>query len=196
VCSVLNTGVRELRSLVFSAIIISIWKWIDRMLCNLVLIIREIEKKKHLAFARDRRSGIEMAPIYPKKRMMEKLFLTWSVWLAVTLSRYSALVCLTFAEERMRATSLEDTVPGRYFASFPSNYFLFNLEVIINNIKHSVLTLRSYSAKTKRSVLFMEIIVVCCENHIKHSNSLCGQNAEILKCWPDSRWYIYVVVTI
>jgi len=36
------------------------------MLCNLVVIIREIERKKKLAFARDRRSGSELAPISPK----------------------------------------------------------------------------------------------------------------------------------
>jgi len=68
--------------------------------------------------------------------------------------------------------SLEETVLGRHFAYFPSNYFLFNLEYIINNKKNSDLTLRNYTAKTKRSILFREIIVVCCENHTKYSNSL------------------------
>jgi hypothetical protein len=149
-----------------------------------------------MAFARDRHGGSEVAPISPKKRVTGKLFLTWNTWLAVTLSQYTALVCLTFAEEQMTAISQEDTVLERYFAYFPSNYCLFNLEVIINNIKNSVPTRRIYSAKTKKSVLFREIIVVCCENHIKHSNSLCRQTAEILKCWLDSRRYIYVLVTI
>jgi hypothetical protein len=96
----------------------------------------------------------------------------------------------------MTAMSLEDTVLGRHFAYFPSNYFLFNLEVMINKIRNSVLTLSNYTAKTNKSILLRQIIVVCCENHIKHSNSLCEKNAENLKCWPESRWYIYVVVTI
>jgi hypothetical protein len=48
----------------------------DRMLCNLVIIIREIKKKQKLAFARDRCSGSELAPISAQKRVMEKLFLT------------------------------------------------------------------------------------------------------------------------
>jgi hypothetical protein len=99
-------------------------------------------------------------------------------------------------EEQLTAMALEDRVLGRHFAYFSSNYFLFNLEVIINNIKNSVLTLRNYTAKKKRSVLFREIIVVCCGNHIKHSNSLRGKNSENLKCWPESRWSIYVLVII
>ena len=29
-------------------------------------------------------------------------------------------------------------------------------------------------------MLYREIIAVCSENHIKHTNTLCGQNVELL----------------
>jgi hypothetical protein len=34
------------------------------------------------------------------------------------------------------------------------------------------------AAKTNRLMLFKEIISVYCENHMKHTGTLCGQNAE------------------
>jgi hypothetical protein len=35
-----------------------------------------------------------------------------------------------------------------------------------------------YTAKINRFVLFKAIIAVYCENHTKHTHTLCGQNAE------------------
>ena len=60
----------------------------------------------------------------------------------------------------MTAMSLENTVLGRYFTFFPSDDFLFNLEVIIYTIKNAVIVHHNYTAKTKRFVMFREIIAV------------------------------------
>lgn len=148
------------------------------MLCNLVIRIRKREReRKKMAFGRDRCTGSRLAPISPKERMMEKLFLTWNMWLAVIVIIFSVPVCLTFVEEEMTAMSLENTVLGRHFTFFPSDDFLFNLEVIIYNRKHSVLVHHNYTAKTKRFVLFREIVAVCCQNHIQHRNALCGKKS-------------------
>jgi hypothetical protein len=38
--------------------------------------------------------------------------------------------------------------------------------------------------ETKRLILFGETVAVYCENHMEHTNTLCGQNAETL--------YIYI----
>jgi hypothetical protein len=36
------------------------------------------------------------------------------------------------------------------------------------------------TTKPNRLMLFREIIAVYCENHMEHTNTLCGQNAEII----------------
>jgi hypothetical protein len=36
-----------------------------------------------------------------------------------------------------------------------------------------------YITKTNRLKLSRETVVVYCENHMKHTNTLCGQNAEL-----------------
>jgi hypothetical protein len=47
-----------------------------------------------------------------------------------------------------------------------------------NSVRTSQETRGVSAAKTNRLMLFKETIVVKCENHTKHTNALCGQNAE------------------
>jgi hypothetical protein len=37
------------------------------------------------------------------------------------------------------------------------------------------------ATKTNRIMLFKETIAVYCENHTKHTDTMCGQNAEFVK---------------
>ena len=37
-------------------------------------------------------------------------------------------------------------------------------------------------------MLYREIIAVCSEIHIKHTNTLCGQNGELLNVKPDGTY--------
>jgi hypothetical protein len=58
----------------------------------------------------------------------------------------------------------------------PGTGFLFR------RLRHSVRTSQEThyvsATKTNRLILFRETVAVYCENHTKHINTLCGQNAE------------------
>jgi hypothetical protein len=48
-----------------------------------------------------------------------------------------------------------------------------------NSVRTSQETHYVYAAKVNRLMPFKEIIAVYCENHAKHANALCRQNAEV-----------------
>jgi hypothetical protein len=55
------------------------------------------------------------------------------------------------------------------------------------SVRTSQDTYYASAAKIMRLMLFREIIAVYYKNHIKHANTLCGQNAEF--------WYVKAVST-
>jgi hypothetical protein len=56
-----------------------------------------------------------------------------------------------------------------------------------NPVRTSQETLRR-ATKTKRSELFGETVAVYCENSMKHTNTLCGQNPEFQ--YVKRGWYV------
>ena len=49
----------------------------------------------------------------------------------------------------------------------------------------------AYAPKISQLMLYREIIAVCCQIHTKHTNTLCGQNVELL----NVKLAIHIVTT-
>jgi len=54
-------------------------------------------------------------------------------------------------------------------------------------VKHSVTAIQ-----TSQLMLYREIIAVCSEIHTKHSNTVCGQNGELL----NVKLVVHIVTTV
>jgi len=57
---------------------------------------------------------------------------------------------------------------------------IFILNIYEDPVRTAQETLSVSVIKTSRLMLYREIIAVCSEMHIKHTNALCGQNVELL----------------
>jgi hypothetical protein len=56
-----------------------------------------------------------------------------------------------------------------------------SIKIIYTNlVRTSQETHYVFATKTNRLMLFGETVVVYCENHVEHTNTLCVQNAETL----------------
>jgi hypothetical protein len=65
-----------------------------------------------------------------------------------------------------------DTMISSLKTEFILNYIIIKIQFVLHR-KHD------FSAtKTNWLTLFREAIAVYCENHTKHTNAICGQNAE------------------
>lgn len=86
----------------------------------------------------------------------------------------------------------------------------FSQTVHMNSIRTSQGTHYISAAKISRLMKFMEIITLYCENHSKHSNTLCMKNAEFLyvrsKLWvlkvsyqhetsPQRIWCVVIMIS-
>jgi hypothetical protein len=57
-----------------------------------------------------------------------------------------------------------------------------------NSVRTSQETHYFSVTKPNRLILFRETLVICCENHAEHTNTLCGQNAEFCNIYKFSSY--------
>jgi hypothetical protein len=65
---------------------------------------------------------------------------------------------------------------------------LLNVKLAVHIVTTELQRVKSLLQKTSQLMRYREIIAVCSEIHIKHINTLCGQNVELLNVKPGGAY--------
>jgi hypothetical protein len=93
-------------------------------------------------------------------------------------TKYSEKTCPSAASSTTNPTCYLDANPDRIVVRRHSDALRKSVTIYTNSVRTSQETQHVSATKPNRLILFRKIIAVCCENHMKHKDELCGLNVE------------------